>query len=96
MKYLQQIIFYLFTRFNLTLNSFEDFLNQLDIETDDYLLGIDNIYLYGLQNWSYNGCLDCADARQLLEEHDCNLEDYLADTKDNNFLIISLVDYLGY
>ena len=36
------------------------------------------------------------DAEQLLEEHGLFLDQYIEETKDTNFLIINLVEYLGY
>ena len=96
MKYLQQIIFYLFTRFNLTLNSFDDFFYNLQEETEQFLEDLDSYYLKGLLNYSYDGCISEDDAEQLLEEHGLFLDQYIEQTKDTNFLIINLVEFLGY
>ena len=96
MKYLQQIIFYLFTRFNLTLNSFDDFFYNLQDETEQFLEDLDSNYLKGLLNYSYDGSISEDDAEQLLEEHGLFLDQYIEQTKDTNFLIINLVEFLGY
>ena len=96
MKYLQQIIFYLFTRFNLTLNSFDDFFYNLQDETEQFLEDLDSNYLKGLLNYSYDGSISEDVAEQLLEEHGLFLDHYIDQTKDTNFLIINLVEFLGY
>ena len=96
MKYLQQIIFYLFTRFNLTLNSFDDFFYNLQDETEQFLEDLDSNYLKGLLNYSYDGSISEDDAEQLLEEHGLFLDQYIEQTKDTNFLIINLVEFLAY
>ena len=96
MNYLQQIIFYLFTRFNLTLNSFDDFFYNLQDETEQFLEDLDSYYLKGLLNYSYDGSISEDDAEQLLEEHGLFLDQYIDQTKDTNFLIINLVEFLGY
>ena len=96
MKYLQQIIFYLFTRFNLTLNSFDDFFYNLQDETEQFLEDLDSNYLKGLLNYSYDGSISEDDAEQLLEEHGLFLDQYIQQTKDTNFVIINLVEFLGY
>lgn len=96
MKYLQQIIFYLFTRLNHTLNSFDKFFYNLQDETEQFLEDLDSNYLKGLLNYSYDGCISKDDAEQLLEEHGLFLDQYIEQTKDTNFLIINLVEFLGY
>ena len=96
MKYLQQIIFYLFTRFNLTLNSFDDFFYNLQDETEQFLEDLGSNYLKGLLNYSYDGSISEDDAEQLLEEHGLFLDQYIQQTKDTNFVIINLVEFLGY
>ena len=57
MKFLQTIIFYLFTRLKLTLNSFDDFFYNLQEETEQFLEDLDSYYLKGLLNYSYDGCI---------------------------------------
>ena len=96
MKYLQQIIFYLFTRLNHTLKNCDRFFYNLQDETEQFLDDLDSYYLKGLLNYSYDGCISEDDAEQLLEEHGLFLDQYIQQTKDTNFVIINLVEFLGY
>tara|TARA_R100000353_G_scaffold186_1_gene223 strand:- start:19 stop:309 length:291 start_codon:yes stop_codon:yes gene_type:complete len=96
MKYLQQIIFYLFTRLNHSLKNCDRFFYNLQDETEQFLEDLDSNYLKGLLNYSYDGCISEDDAEQLLEEHGLFLDQYIEQTKDTNFLIINLVEFLGY
>ena len=96
MKYLQQIIFYLFTRLNHTLKNCDRLFYNLQDETEQFLDDLDSYYLKGLLNYSYDGCISEDDAEQLLEEHGLFLDQYIQQTKDTNFVIINLVEFLGY
>jgi hypothetical protein len=78
------------------LNSFDDFFFRLEEETQNFLEELGSYYLLGLGNYSYDGCLEYANAEQLLEEHDVLIDDYIEETKDSNLTIINLVEYLGY
>jgi len=78
------------------LNNFDDFFFNLQEETENYLNNLGSYYLKGLLNYSYDGCLCYPDAQQLLDEHGFDVDDYIEETKDDNLLIINLVEYLGY
>ena len=95
MKYLQQIIFYLFTRLNLDYKNFNCFYDSLEDETIEIIESMNHYYLTGLLNYSYGGCLSDADANQLLEEYGTNVDDYLESTKDDDFTILGLIDFIG-
>ena len=96
MKYLQQIIFYLFTRLNHTLKNCDRFFYNLQDETEQFLDDLDSYYLKGLLNYSYGGCLDYCEAEQLLNQHCTNVDDYIESTNDDDFTILGLIDFLGY
>ena len=96
MKYLQAIILFLLTRINLDYKNFNSFYDSLEDETIEIIESMDHYYLTGLLNYSYDGCLNKFDAQQLLNEHGCFLDQYVEQTKDNDFTILGLVDFLGY
>ena len=96
MKYLLNIISFLIPTIKHKLNSFDDFFSNLQEETENYLNDLDSYYLKGLLNYSYDGCLCYEDADQLLEEHGFDVDNYIEETKDDNLLIINLVEFLGY
>jgi hypothetical protein len=95
MKYLQTIIFYLFTRLNINYKSFNCFYDSLEDETIEIIESMNHYYLSGLLNYSYGGCLDYPDAQQLLEEYGTNTDEYLEITKDDDFTILGLIDFIG-
>ena len=96
MKYLQAIILFLLTRINLDYKNFNGFYDSLEDETIEIVESMEHYYLTGLLNYSYDGCISEDDAEQLLEEHGLFLDQYIEQTKDTNFLIINLVEFLGY
>ena len=96
MKYLKAIILFLLTRINLDYKNFNGFYDSLEDETIEIVESMEHYYLTGLLNYSYDGCISEDDAEQLLEEHGLFLDQYIEQTKDTNFLIINLVEFLGY
>ena len=96
MKYLQNIISFFIPTIKINFDNFNNFYDSLQEETEEIIESMESNYLLGLLNYSYDGCLNEFDAQQLLNEHGCFLDQYVEQTKDNNFTILGLVDFLGY
>ena len=96
MKYLQQIIFYLFTRLNLDYKNFNGFYDSLEDETIEIVESMEHYYLTGLLNYSFSGCLDYCEAEQLLNEHQTTVDDYIESTNDDDLTILGLISFLVY
>ena len=96
MKYLQAIILFLFTRINLDYKNFNCFYDSLEDETIEIIESMNHYYLTGLLNYSYGGCLSDADANQLLEEHQTDVDNYIESTNDDDLTILGLISFLGY
>ena len=95
MKYLKAIILFLLTRINLNYKNFNCFYDSLEDETIEIIESMNHYYLSGLLNYSYGGCLDYPEAEQLLEEYGTNTDEYLESTKDDDFTILGLIDFIG-
>ena len=93
---MKKLISFLIPTIKHKLNSFDGFFSNLQEETEEFIESLESNYLLGLLNYSYDGCLSEPDAEQLLIEHGCFLDQYVKQTEDNNFLIINLVEFLGY
>ena len=96
MKYLLNIISFLIPTIKINFNNFNNFYDSLQEETEEIIESMESNYLLGLLNYSYDGCLNEFDAEQLLNEHGCFLDQYVEQTKDKDFTILGLVDFLGY
>ena len=96
MEYLKAIILFLLTRINLDYKNFNGFYDSLEDETIEIIESMNHYYLSGLLNYSYGGCLSDADANQLLEEYETNVDDYIESTNDDDLTILGLIDFLGY
>ena len=93
---MKKLISFLIPTIKHKLNSFDGFFFNLQEETEEFVESLESNYLLGLLNYSYDGCLNEFDAQQLLNEHGCFLDQYVEQTKDNDFTILGLVDFLGY
>jgi len=91
-----KLIFFFIPTIKINFDNFNKFYDSLQEETEQIIESMNSDYLLGLLNYSYDGCLDELDAQQLLNEHDCLLSQYVKQTKDNDFTILGLVDFLGY
>ena len=96
---------FLIPNIKLNFDNFNNFYDSLQEETEIFIEELGSYYLEGILNYTYDGCLDeniCEqflnefDAEQLLNEHGCFLDQYVEQTKDNDFTILGLVDFLGY
>ena len=96
MKYIKNIISFFIPTIKINFDNFNNFYDSLQEETEEIIESMESNYLLGLLNYSYDGCLNELDAQQLLEEHGCFLDQYVEQTKDNDFTILGLVDFLGY
>tara|TARA_Y100000994_G_C15596561_1_gene402818 strand:+ start:393 stop:683 length:291 start_codon:yes stop_codon:yes gene_type:complete len=96
MKYLLKIISFFIPTIKINFDNFSNFYDSLQEETEEIIESMDSNYLSGLLNYSYDGCLCYEDAQQLLNEHGCFSDQYVEQTKDNDFTILGLVDFLGY
>ena len=96
MKYLLNIISFLIPTIKINFDNFNNFYDSLQEETEEYIESLDSYYLLGLLNYSIDGCLSYDNAQQLLNEHGCFLDQYVEQTKDNDFTILGLIDFLGY
>ena len=95
MKYLQKFILFFIPTIKFSIDNFNKFYDILQEETEIFIEELNCVYLEGILNYTYDGCLEENICEQFLNEYDLDIDDYITETGNSDLSVMNVIDYVG-